>query len=92
MSPVVAGITTCIVMLSCLLTAQTGAPAAVKGEIAGKNLRVEFDRMLRSRVVARFDNRETHLGPFSASESLTTTGKIVKQFTFSSQKSERVSD
>ena len=92
MSPVVARITTCIVMLSSLLTAQTAAPAAVKAEIAGKNLRVEFDRMLRSRVVARFDNRETRLGPFAASESVTTTGKMVKQFTFSSQKSERVND
>jgi alpha-galactosidase len=79
-------------MLSCLLTAQTAAPASVKSEISGKNLRVEFDRMLRSRVVARFDNRETRLGPFTASESVTTTGNTVKQFTFSSQKSERVND
>jgi alpha-galactosidase len=92
MSPVVARITTCIVMLSCVLTAQTATPAAVKAEIAGKNLRVEFDRMLRSRVVARFDNRETRLGPFTASESVTTTGNTVKQFIFSSQKSERVND
>ncbi len=92
MSPVVARITTCIVMLSSLLTAQTAAPAAVKAEIAGKNLRVEFDRMLRSRVVARFDSRETRLGPYTASESVTTTGKIVKQFTFSSQNTERVND
>jgi alpha-galactosidase len=79
-------------MLSSLATAQTAAPAAVKAEIAGKNLRVEFDRMLRSRVVARFDNRETRLGPFTASESVTTTGKIIKQFTFSSQNTERVND
>ena len=92
MSPVVARITTCIVMLSCLLTAQTAAPAAVKAEIAGKNLRVEFDRMLRSRVVARFDNRETRLGPFAASESVTTTGQTVTLFTFSSQNTERVND
>jgi alpha-galactosidase len=92
MSSVVARITTCIVMLSCVLTAQTATPAAVKAEIAGKNLRVEFDRMLRSRVVARFDNRETRLGPFTASESVTTTGNTVKQFIFSSQKSERVND
>jgi len=92
MSPVVARITTCIVMLSSLLTAQTAAPASVKAEISGKNLRLEFDRMLRSRVVARFDNRETRLGPFTASESVTTTGNTVKQFTFSSQNTERVND
>lgn len=92
MSPAVARITTCIVMLSCLLTAQTAAPASVKAEISGKNLRLEFDRMLRSRVVARFDNRETRLGPYTASESVTTTGNTVKQFTFSSQNTERVND
>jgi len=79
-------------MLSCLLTAQTAAPASVNAEISGKNLRVEFDHMLRSRVVARFDNRETRLGPFTASESVTTTGKTVKQFTFSSQNTESVND
>ena len=91
-SSVVARITTCIVILSCVLTAQTPTPAPVKAEIAGKNLRVEFDRMLRSRVVARFGNRETHLGPFTASESVTTTGENVTQFTFSTHKGERVSD
>jgi alpha-galactosidase len=91
-SPVAAGITTCIVVLSCVLTAQTATPAPVKAEIAGRNLRVEFDRMLRSRVIARFENRETPLGPFTASESVTTTGRTVTQFTFSSQKSERFSD
>jgi alpha-galactosidase len=91
-SRIVAGITTCIVMLSFVLTAQTATPAPVKGEIAGKNLRVEFDRMLRSRVIARFENRETPLGSFTASESVTTTGRTVTQFTFSSQKSERVTD
>jgi alpha-galactosidase len=91
-SPAVAGITSSIVMLSCVLTAQPPTPAPVKAEIAGKNLRVEFDRMLRSRVIARFDNRETPLGPFSISESVTTTGRTVTQFTFASQKSEPVSD
>jgi alpha-galactosidase len=90
-SPAVAGIITSV-MFSCVLTAQTATPASVKAEIAGKNLRVEFDRMLRSRVIARFDNRETPLGPFTASETVTTTARTVTQFTFSSQKSERVTD
>jgi alpha-galactosidase len=48
--------------------------------------------VLRSRVVARFSNRETLLGPFTATESVTRTGKILKHFTLSSQTSQRVSD
>jgi len=48
--------------------------------------------VLRSRVVGRFTNRETLLGPFTATESVTRTGKILKQFTLSSQTSQRVSD
>jgi alpha-galactosidase len=92
MSRVWHGIIVFAITVSCVLTAQTATPTPVKAEIAGKNLTVDFDRMLRSRVVARFDDRETHLGPFTASESVTTTGKVVKQFSFSSQKSERVND
>jgi alpha-galactosidase len=92
MSRVWHGIIVFAITVSCLLTAQTATPAPVKAEIAGKNLTVDFDRMLRSRVVARFDNRETHLVPFTASESVTTTGRTVKQFPFSSQKTERVND
>lgn len=63
-----------------------------KVQIAGKNLRVEFDRRLRSRVVARFENKETPLGPFAASESVETAGKNWTQFPLISQKSESVKD
>lgn len=86
------GVTVFAVMLLCALRAQTGSPASDRAQIEGKDIRVEFDRMLRSRVAARFDNRETLLGPFTASESVTTTANIVTGFTLSSQKSERISD
>ena len=32
-------------------------------------MRIEFDNRLRSRVVARFDKKETVMGPFTASET-----------------------
>ena len=60
--------------------------------IQGNQLRVEFDRFLHSRVVARFDGKETTLGPFVASESATIADKTWSEFSLVSQKNERVSD
>ena len=68
-------------------TAQTARP-----QIQGANLRIEFDNHLRSRVIARFDNKETVLGPFTASEALTTTGKVWTDFVLTSQKQAPVKD
>lgn len=79
-------------VLSYTLSAQTAATATTKVQIEGKSLRVEFDRQLRSRVIARFDNAETSLGPFAVTESVATTAKIWTQFSLISQKSERVRD
>jgi alpha-galactosidase len=62
------------------------AVAAANPQIQGTNVRVEFDKQMRSRVVARFNNAETVLGPFTASETLTTTGKVWSGFAVSSQK------
>ena len=46
-----------------------------KPQIQGGNVRIEFDNRLRSRVVARFDKKETVMGPFTASETVTTADK-----------------
>src|SRR5450755_3047203 len=66
--------------------------SADKPEIQGTNLRIEFDHNLRSRVVARFDNKETIMGPFTASESVIAADKTWTEFPLTSQKHERVSD
>ena len=76
------------VFSSCLLAVAADSPAG-KPQIQAGNLRVEFDNRLRSRVVARFDNEETMLGPFTASETLTTAGKVWTEFPLTSQKQER---
>ena len=78
-------------LLSCSLAVAADSPAG-KPQIQGANLRVEFDNHLRSRVVARFDKTETVLGPFTASETLTTAGKVWTEFLLTSQKQERVKD
>jgi alpha-galactosidase len=60
--------------------------------IQGEHLRIEFDRNLHSRVVARFEGKETAIGPSVASEKLAIADKIWSEFSLVSQKSERVSD
>ena len=63
-----------------------------KPQIQGGNLRIEFDNHLRSRVVARFDKTETVMGPFTASETVTTADKPWTGFLLTSQKHERTKD
>jgi len=61
-------------------------------QIQGEHLRIQFDRYLRSRVVARFDNQETRMGPFVGSERVVVADTVWAKFSLVSQKSERVSD
>jgi alpha-galactosidase len=81
---------TAVLTLS-LLPAAAEIPTA-KPQIQGGNLRVEFDNRLRSRVVALFDNKETVLGPFTASETVTTTSKLWTEFVLTSQKQAPIKD
>jgi alpha-galactosidase len=63
-----------------------------KAQIQGDHLRIEFDNNLRSRVVAHFDKKETVMGPFTASETVTTAEKDWAGFLMTSQKHERAKD
>jgi alpha-galactosidase len=61
-------------------------------QIQGGRIRIEFDHRLRSRVVACFDKKETVLGPFTDSETVTTAGKLWMGFLLTSQKHDRTKD
>ncbi|MGZ4889616.1 MAG: glycoside hydrolase family 36 protein [Candidatus Angelobacter sp.] len=63
-----------------------------KPQIQGGNVRIEFNNHLRSRVVACFDKKETVMGPFTASETVTTADKPWTEFLLTSQKHERTKD
>jgi alpha-galactosidase len=63
-----------------------------KPQIQGGNLRIQFDNHLRSQVVARFDKKETVMGPFAASETVTTADKDWAEFLLASQKREHTKD
>jgi alpha-galactosidase len=70
------------------------AAALPSGEprIQGGNLRIEFDNCLRSRLVARFGKTETVMGPFTASETVTTRDTAWTRYLLTSQKHERTKD
>jgi alpha-galactosidase len=61
-------------------------------QIQGKNLTIEFDRNLHSRVVARFGENEIRLGPFTDSETVTADHKVWTDFALTSQKHEQSKD
>jgi alpha-galactosidase len=80
-----------IAFASCALTAAANIHTG-KPQIQGGNLRIEFDDHLRSRVVARFDKTETVMGPFTASETVTTADKLLTGFLLTSEKHGRTKD
>jgi alpha-galactosidase len=84
-------VTLAIALASCAPSVAADAPAG-KPQIQSGNLRIEFDNRLHSRVVARFDNKETLMGPFTTSETVTTADKAWTEFFLASQKSERTKD
>jgi alpha-galactosidase len=82
--------------LAVLLSSGSFVSAAEKiadnPKIESANLRIEFDQNLRSRVVARFDGKDTNVGPFTASESVIADNKKWTDFLLASQKTEAVTD
>jgi len=66
--------------------AQTGA------RVDGKEVRIDFNQSLHSRVVARLDGKEIVIGVFAPSEYITVAGKEIKDFSLSDQKQVAVRD
>ena len=62
--------------------------AAAQVRIEGKEIRIEFDRVLHSRV----SGGQAPIGPWAASESIETGGREVSDFRLAGQKSENVLD
>jgi alpha-galactosidase len=72
-------------------TAATPLPAELP-RIQSPELRIEFDKNMHSRVVARLNGKETPLGAFSASETIKGSDRSWNDFALASQSSEHVSD
>jgi alpha-galactosidase len=61
-------------------------------QIEGRNLRVEFDRNLHTKIVARFGDKETLISPFSATERVEAPQKVWGDFALAAHERERVED
>lgn len=71
---------------------QSTSRRAPLAQIQSPNLRIEFDKSMRSRVVARFGAKEIPLGGFSASETVKGSERSWYDFALNSQMHERVND
>src|SRR5581483_10221853 len=80
----------CVVAFSFAMFVPEGQAVTGNSQIQSKNLRVEFDPYLRTRVIARFGARETPLGPVVPSESVKTSTRRWTLFRLVSQTSDRV--
>ena len=66
------------------------APAVVR--VQGKNIRLEFNSSLDSRVVASFDGKDIALGEFGPSETITIDGAEMADFALTSRRQQNVRD
>jgi len=71
---------------------QSVARRASLAQIQSPSLRIEFDKNMRSRVIARFGGRDTLIGAFSASETVKGSERAWYDFALGSQTHERVTD
>src|SRR5581483_2754307 len=72
-------------------SSSTESPAELP-QIQSSSLRIEFDRSMHSRVIARLNGREVALGPFSASETISGDQHSWYDFGLESQTHEHVKD
>jgi alpha-galactosidase len=70
----------------------SAAHRAPLAQIQTPNLRIEFDKNMRSRVVARFGSKDIPLGAFSASETVKGSERSWYDFVLASQSHEHVTD
>src|SRR4030095_1235769 len=71
---------------------QSAARRASLAQIQSPSLRIEFDKNMRSRVIARFGGKDILIGAFSASETVKGSEGSWYDFALSSQAHERVAD
>jgi alpha-galactosidase len=79
-------------MIAVLALMSSPAFAAEVARIAGKNIRIEFDGAMRSRVVATIEGHERVVGDFVPSESIRISGHEVTDFTLQKQNREPTRD
>jgi alpha-galactosidase len=79
-------------MIAVLALASFPAFAAEVARVAGKNIRIEFDGAMHSRVVATIEGHERVVGDFAPSESIRISGHEVTDFSLQKQTREPTRD
>src|ERR1035441_10224674 len=81
-------------LLQLVVIAWAGSPgcAAEGARIDGKNIRIEFDGNMHSRVVAVLAGQERVIGDFTPSEFIRVSGRDVTDFSLEDQKRGPVRD
>ncbi len=69
-----------VVGLAVWLASGFGPSVSPKAHADGRNIRIEFNGMLQSRVVAKFEGKEIAIGDYAPSETLTVAGKEISEF------------
>src|SRR5580698_3165191 len=82
----------CVVGQSPAKSAATAAHSSPSAYIESATLRIEFDKEMRSRVIARFDGKEAPIGSFSASETIKGDERSWYNFALTSQTRQRIAD
>ena len=81
-----------VVGLAVWLVSWSGPSASQRAQVDGKNIRIEFNESLHSRVVAKFDGKDIAIGDFAPSESITISGKELSDFALDDVTPESVQD
>jgi alpha-galactosidase len=81
-----------VVVLAVWVASGSSPSAPKKAQVDGRNIRIEFDGMLQSRVVAKFDGKEIAIGDFAPSETITVAGNEIRDFSLRDVKRGSVHD
>lgn len=76
--------------ISLLFTCSTAPDYSAK--VSGENITIYFNDLMHSTVTARFEGKETLIGPYSPSEFITIEGKKITDFQFSEQENFEIED
>ena len=79
-------------MIAVLALMSSPGFAAEAARVAGKNIRIEFDGAMHSRVVAVLGGQERVVGDFTPSESIRISGHDVTDFSLQKQNREPIRD
>ena len=84
----------CLVIFAAVLAVQLRAhpDQADSASIESPKLRIEFDKNMRSRVIARFGGKDIPLGSFTASETVKGSAQSWTNFALKEQSREHIAD